>query len=191
MGEGVFVHERALCESDSVGAGTRIWAFAHVQAGASIGRGCNVGDHAFIEKGARLGDGVVVKNGVHVWDGVALDDAVFAGPGVCFTNDLHPRAAREQRGLDGWTLTRTRVGRGASLGAGAVIVCGITIGPSALIGAGAVVTRDVPAHALMVGNPARRVGWVCECARRLDAWLACICGRRYRESEQAPGLESL
>jgi acetyltransferase-like isoleucine patch superfamily enzyme len=186
MGEGlpVFVHEKGLCESADVGSGTRVWAFAHVMKGAVIGRDCNICGHSFVEAGARLGDGVVVKNGVQIWDGVRLEDQVFVGPNATFTNDLRPRAEAAD-----FELVPTRVRRGASIGANATVVCGSTIGESAFVAAGAVVTNDVAAHALMAGNPARRVGWVCVCAKRLGDDLACACGRRYRLVDEGGGLE--
>lgn len=180
----VFVHPKGLCESDRVGPRTRVWAFAHVLPGARIGADCNIGDHAFIEGGAVIGDRVTVKNAVLVWDGVTVEDEVFLGPNMVFTNDLRPRAAFK-KGPGG--LLPTTVRRGATIGANATIVCGIEIGPQAFVAAGAVVAGDVPAHALVAGNPARRVGWVCTCGERLAAGdaqdggaLACAaCGRRY------------
>lgn len=184
----VFVHPQGLCESDEVGGGTRVWAFAHVMSGARVGRYCNIGGGAFVEQGAWLGDRVTVKNQVMIFDGVRVEDDVFLGPGVIFTNDLRPRAGIRR----GWTaparpaeddvpagLARTRICAGATLGAGVIVVCGITVGHNAFVGAGAVLTRDVPAHALMLGNPARRHGWVCGCGERLDPRLRCDCGRRY------------
>jgi acetyltransferase-like isoleucine patch superfamily enzyme len=184
--EGVFVHPNGLCESDAVGAGTRVWAFAHVLPGAVVGADCNVGDHAFIEGGARLGDRVTVKNAVLVWDKVTVDDDVFLGPNVVFTNDLRPRSFGSK---DPATFLETRVLRGATVGANATIVCGVTIGDHAFVAAGAVVHRDVPAHALVAGNPARIVGWVCRCAQRLDDSLTCTCGARFEIAGQpADGL---
>jgi|TARA_B100001971_G_scaffold39977_1_gene35033 acetyltransferase-like isoleucine patch superfamily enzyme len=181
----VFVHERALCESDRVGSGTRIWAFAHVMEGAVVGADCNVCGHAFIEGGAVVGDRVVVKNAVLIWDGVTIGDDVFVGPNAVFTNDLDPRAAHKKSRNE---FLPTRVEDGASIGAQATIVCGVTIGRSAFVGAGAVVTADVPSHALVVGNPARRVGWICECGLRLEDSLICECGNRFRYDDVSGGL---
>lgn len=180
-----FVHEKGLCESDTVGEGTRIWAFAHVMAGAVVGRDCNLCDHSFVETGARIGDRVTVKNGVQVWDRVELGDEVFVGPNATFTNDLRPRVAFRTPSED---FLPTRVEKGATIGANATIVCGTTIGAGAFVAAGSVVTRDVAAFALVAGNPARRIGWVCACGERLDAALACRCGRRYRLLGEDAGL---
>jgi UDP-2-acetamido-3-amino-2,3-dideoxy-glucuronate N-acetyltransferase len=186
VSEPVFVHPRGLCESSSVGAGTRIWAFAHVMEGAVVGAGCNIGDHAFIERGARLGDRVTVKNAVLVWDQVTIGDEVFLGPNAVFTNDLVPRAAHK-KGPD--EFLPTLVEWGATIGANATIVCGTTIGAHAFVAAGAVVTRDVPPYALVAGNPARRLGWVCACGERLGPGLSCGCGRSYRRAgSEAAGL---
>jgi UDP-2-acetamido-3-amino-2,3-dideoxy-glucuronate N-acetyltransferase len=183
----VFVHERALCETDSIGARTRIWAFAHVMKGASIGSDCNVGDHAFVESGARLGNKVTVKNCVLVWDKVTVEDEVFLGPNMVFTNDMNPRAT-VKKPADSFLPTLVR--RGASIGANATIVCGITIGESAFIGAGTVVIRDVPSHAMVVGNPGRQIGWMCSCGEKLPESLTCSCGKRYRNSDE-PGKTGL
>jgi acetyltransferase-like isoleucine patch superfamily enzyme len=180
-----FVHPKGLCESDSVGAGTRVWAFAHVLPGAVIGGDCNICDHAFVEGGARLGNNVTVKNGVLVFDGVTCEDDVFLGPAMVFTNDYLPRAAIK-KGHDG--LLPTTVRRGATIGANATIVCGITIGEQAFIGAGSVVVGDVPAHSITYGNPARHHGWICECTERLDDTLACTCGRTYELIDERSGL---
>jgi UDP-2-acetamido-3-amino-2,3-dideoxy-glucuronate N-acetyltransferase len=174
----VFVHERALCESDQVGPGTRVWPFAQVMAGARIGAGCNVCGGAFVEAGAVLGDRVTVKNNVLLWDKVTVGDDVFLGPGVVFTNDLDPRAAHKKDAPD---FLATEVRRGATIGANATIVCGVVIGEQAFVGAGAVVVDDVPAHALVVGNPARRIAWACTCGERLEAAGTCPrCGRELR-----------
>jgi acetyltransferase-like isoleucine patch superfamily enzyme len=180
--ESVMVHARGLCESDEVGEGTRVWAFAHVMAGARVGRRCNIGDHAFIESGAVLGDDVTIKNGVSVWDHVTLGDLVFVGPGVTFTNEHRPRVERH-RAEGGFEAVPTRVEARATLGAASIILCGVTVGEGAFVSAGALVTRDVPAYARVVGTPARFAAWVCGCGRDLDEDLACTCGRRF---EPAP-----
>jgi UDP-2-acetamido-3-amino-2,3-dideoxy-glucuronate N-acetyltransferase len=181
----VFVHERALCESDAIGARTRVWAFAHVMKGAVVGSDCNVCDHAFIESGARLGNHVTVKNCVLIWDKVTVEDDVFLGPNMVFTNDMNPRVAFK-KSAD--TFLPTVVKRGSSIGANATIVCGVTIGENAFIGAGSVVIRDVPPHAMVVGNPARRIGWMCACGEKLPSTYACKCGRRYQASDVNAGL---
>lgn len=150
----VFVHPSGICESDDVGDGTRIWAFAHVLPGARIGTDCNINDHVFIENDVVVGDRVTVKSGVQLWDGVRLGDDVFVGPNATFTNDPFPRSKHYPE-----TFVQTHVGVGASVGANAVILPGVKIGRRAMVGAGAVVVRDVPAHAIVVGNPARIVGY--------------------------------
>ncbi len=179
---GSFTHRLALCESKHIGEGTRVWAFAHVMPRAVVGRDCNIGDGAFIESGAVLGDRVTVKNQAMIWDGVSISDDVFIGPGVIFTNDRTPRSPRmaavaaRYAEPSGWQA-KTIVERGVSLGAGAVVVAGVTIGEFALIGAGAVVTRNVPPHRIVAGNPARAIGWACVCGSRLDERLRCsACG---------------
>jgi acetyltransferase-like isoleucine patch superfamily enzyme/dTDP-4-dehydrorhamnose 3,5-epimerase-like enzyme len=150
-----FAHPNALVESPSIGAGTRIWAFAHVLPGARIGRDCNICDGVFIENDVVVGDRVTVKCGVQVWDGVVLEDDVFVGPNATFTNDPFPRSRRPPP-----TFSRTTIGKGASIGANATILPGVQVGPNAMVGAGAVVTRDVPRNAVVIGNPARITGYV-------------------------------
>jgi acetyltransferase-like isoleucine patch superfamily enzyme len=164
IGRDIFVHAQALVESKAVGAGTRIWAFAHVMEGARVGENCNIGDHAFIEAGASVGNGVTVKNGVSIWDRVTVEDHVFLGPNCVLTNDPNPRAAIRKSHDQ---LVSTLIRAHASIGANATIVCGVTVGRFAFIGAGSVVTRSVPDFALMVGNPARQTAWVCLCAQKL------------------------
>ena len=149
-----FVHENALCESNTIGVSTRIWAFTHVLAGAHIGRDCNICDHVFIENDVVIGDRVTVKSGVQLWDGVAIGNDVFIGPNVTFTNDKFPRSKQYP---DSFAVTT--IEDGASIGANATLLPGLTIGASAMIGAGAVVTRSVPPNAIVVGNPARIVGY--------------------------------
>ena len=144
-----FIHERAICESDTVGPGTRIWAFAHVMPGARIGADCNVCDHTYVEGDVIIGDRVTLKSGVFLWDGLRVEDDVFIGPQATFTNDIMPRSRQP------FELRSTTLRRGASIGAGAVILPGVTVGEGAMVGAGAVVTKDVKPHTVVVGNPAR------------------------------------
>jgi len=172
----VFVHPNALVETEDVGPGTRVWAFAHVLKGAKIGADCNLCDHTFVEGGAVLGDRVTVKNGVSIWDGVVIEDNVFLGPNAVLTNDKTPRSKAP------FHLAKTLLRRGATIGANATIICGVTVGEYAMIGAGAVVTRDVPGYTLMLGVPARPVGLVCRCGQRMEDVNkpACAaCGQRY------------
>jgi UDP-2-acetamido-3-amino-2,3-dideoxy-glucuronate N-acetyltransferase len=150
-----FVHDQGLCESTDIGEGTRIWAFAHVLPGARIGADCNICDHVFVENDVVVGDRVTVKCGVQLWDGVRLADDVFVGPNVTFTNDPFPRSRAYPA-----SFPQTVVGPGASIGGNATVLPGVTIGRQAMVGAGAVVTKDVPPNAIVVGNPARIVGYV-------------------------------
>ena len=189
----VFKHRFSLVESRAVGPGTRVWAWAHVMKGARVGSDCNIGEHCFIETGAVLGNRVTVKNGVAIWEGVTLEDDVFLGPNAVLTNDLLPRSKVYHA-----RVVPTLVMRGASVGANATILCGTRIGRWSLIGAGSVVTKDVPAHALVVGNPARVVGFVCRCAGRLRKrgrrGTCVVCRRKYRFStrtvRQDPGTDT-
>jgi UDP-2-acetamido-3-amino-2,3-dideoxy-glucuronate N-acetyltransferase len=150
-----FKHPAALVETDQVGEGTRIWAFAHLLPGAIVGGDCNICDHVFVENDVRIGHRVTIKSGVQLWDGVTLEDDVFVGPNVTFTNDPFPRSRKRPLRFE-----RTTVRRGASIGANATILPGLTIGRDAMVGAGAVVTFDVPAHAIVSGNPAQIRGYV-------------------------------
>jgi len=147
---GYFAHAHAIVESARVGPRTRIWAFAHILPGAVIGEDCNICDGVFIENDVRVGNRVTIKCGVQLWDGVTLDDDVFVGPNATFTNDPFPRSRQYPE-----KFARTLVRKGASIGANATILPGVTIGEKSMVGAGAVVTQDVPAHTTVVGNPAR------------------------------------
>lgn len=161
--EDVMVDPTAIVEPGAlVGAGSRVWHHAHVRAGAVIGERCVVGKGVFIDDGAVLGEGCKVQNNVSVYSGVRLEDSVFVGPSAVFTNDRYPRADSPD-----WELVPTRVGRGASVGANATVICGVDIGQWAVIAAGCVVTHDVQSHELVAGNPGRRLGWVCFCGRVL------------------------
>ena len=167
-----YFHPAALVETDDVGPGTRIWAFAHVMPEVHIGSNCNVGDHAFLESGASIGNNVTIKNNVCIWMGITLEDDVFVGPNTAFTNDRNPRSPRMSEAVERYTspdqwLLPTVVERGASVGANATILPGVRIGRYSMIGAGALVTADVPPFALMIGSPARRVGDLCRCGQKL------------------------
>ncbi|EPR44667.1 transferase hexapeptide repeat containing protein [Desulfovibrio sp. X2] len=175
------VHESAVVDEDVViGPGTRVWHFSHLLSGTRIGGGCTIGQNAVIGPDVRVGNGCKIQNNVSVYKGVTLEDDVFCGPSVVFTNVRVPRSRIPRM----HELSPTLVRQGATLGANCTIVCGLTIGRHAFVGAGAVVTKDVADHALMVGNPARRIGWVCACGERLDASLVCpVCGTAH---EPAP-----
>lgn len=158
-------HETAVIdEGASIGAGTKIWHFSHIMPGAVLGERCNIGQNVVVSPGVVLGANVKVQNNVSIYEGVTCDDDVFLGPSCVFTNITNPRSAVNRRGQ----YARTHVGRGASIGANATIVCGHDVGPYAFIGAGAVVTRNVPAYALVVGNPARQMGWISVYGHRLE-----------------------
>ena len=181
-----FVHESSYIDDDVViGEDTRVWYFCHVQAGASIGKRCNIGQNVFVGAGVRIGDGVKIQNNVSVYEGVELGDYVFCGPSCVFTNDLTPRAKFPK---DKSEYKKTLVGEGATIGANATVVCGHDIGEWAMVAAGAVVTKDVPDHALVAGVPAQVVGYVCHCGKQLPEDLSCChCGRGYRRADM--GLE--
>jgi acetyltransferase-like isoleucine patch superfamily enzyme len=155
MPEKPYIHPSALVESDTIGAGSRVWAFAHVMKGAVIGEGCNIGDHSFVESGVTIGNNVTIKNGVSVWEGVAIEDEVFVGPNACFTNDLRPRSKVYHSESE-----RTLIAHGASIGANATVLASLRVGQYALVGAGSVVTREVKDFELVYGNPIQHRGWV-------------------------------
>ena len=173
-----FIHPTSVVDENvTIGDGTKIWHFSHIQSGAKIGKNCSLGQNVNISNNVKMGNGCKLQNNVSLYEGVELEDYVFCGPSSVFTNDLTPRA-KYPKGHAGYK--KTLICEGASIGANATIVCGHTIGKWALIGAGAVVASDVPAHALMLGIPARRKGWVCECGNLLSDNLICPeCGRTY------------
>jgi UDP-2-acetamido-3-amino-2,3-dideoxy-glucuronate N-acetyltransferase len=180
---GYFVHPSSYVDEPcEIGAGTKIWHFCHVMKDSVIGRNCVLGQNVLVSSGVRLGENCKIQNNVSLYTGVVLEDHVFCGPSMVFTNVVNPRSEVIRKD----EYRRTLVRRGASIGANATIVCGVTLGEYCFIGAGAVVTRDVPAYALMTGNPARRRGWMCRCGIKLDAALRCAaCGAAYREADGA------
>lgn len=176
-----FRHPTALVDRGAVvGGETRVWAFVHVLPGAKVGRECNICDHAFIEGDVVIGDRVTVKCGVSLWDGMRVEDDVFIGPNACFTNDKRPRSKQYPP-----EFMKTWLREGCSLGGNSTTLPGLTIGRWAMVGAGAVVTRDVPDFGLVIGNPARLVGWVCRCGQRLPDPIKrrrrCACGLTYEQ----------
>lgn len=172
-----YVHESSYVdEGVQIGEGTKIWHFCHVQKGAVIGKNCSLGQNVNIGNNVKVGNGVRIQNNVSVYEGVELEDNVFCGPSCVFTNVTTPRAHFPVHGV----YAKTVIKEGASLGANCTIVCGHNVGKSALIAAGAVVAKDVPDYALMAGVPAKRIGWVCECGKRLVEDLMCECGRKYK-----------
>lgn len=176
-----FAHETAWIDNGvNIGNGTKIWHFSHVMSGSVIGKNCNIGQNVVIGPDAVIGNGCKVQNNVSVYKGVTLEDDVFCGPSMVFTNVFNPRA--HIRRMD--EARPTLVKKGASLGANCTVVCGTTIGRYAFVGAGAVVTRDVPDHALIYGNPARQHGWVCRCGEKLNKAFVCpACGMHYEQQK--------
>ena len=184
MEKSYYVHETACVDDGAqIGAGTKIWHFSHISAGAEIGEGCTLGQNVFVADGVKIGSHCKIQNNVSVYEGVELGDYVFCGPSMVFTNVPRPRCKYPQRGAEFYKPTP--VGEGASIGANATIVCGHKIGANAFIAAGSVVTKDVPAHAIMMGAPARQKGWACECGEKLDETLRCPkCGRKYEQTAE-------
>lgn len=186
--EKFFVHEKGMCDSPNIGEGTRVWAFAHVLKGARVGAHCNLGEHVFVENDVVIGNGCTIKNGVSLWDRVTLEDNVFVGPHAVFTNELRPRAFIK-RGPKNYLPTTLK--KGCTIGANATIVCGVVIGEYAMIGAGAVVTKDVPPHTLVVGNPARFFARICYCGEPMqkdDFCRACEKPLKLNDAESAKKL---
>ena len=178
MSENTYFAHATACVDDgvSIGDDTKIWHFSHIMKGTSLGKNCNIGQNVVIGPDAVVGNGCKIQNNVSVYKGVTLEDDVFCGPSMVFTNVFNPRA--NIRRMD--EARPTLIKKGASLGANSTIVCGVTVGSFAFVGAGAVVTRDVPAHALVYGNPAKMHGWVCECGEKLGHDLTCpACDKKY------------
>ncbi|MBI2409210.1 MAG: N-acetyltransferase [Gemmatimonadetes bacterium] len=176
-----WVHPSAFVDDGAVlGAGTKVWHFCHVMPGAVIGAGCSLGQNVVVMPGTRIGDNVKIQNNVSIYEGVELEDDVFCGPSMVFTNVINPRSAVSRK----HEYKRTLVKRGASIGANATIVCGVTLGRYCFVGAGAVVAKDVPDYALVTGVPARRTGWMCECGVKLREDIMALecptCGRQYQ-----------
>lgn len=182
-----FVHESSYVDDDVViGDGTKIWHFCHIQKGARIGERCSMGQNVNIGNNVKIGNDVRIQNNVSVYEGVEIEDNVFCGPSCVFTNVVTPRAHFSVHGV----YSKTVIKEGASLGANCTVVCGHSVGRSALIAAGAVVTKDVKDYALMAGVPARQIGWVCECGLKLDESLTCRCGRHYKlENEELKKIQ--
>ncbi len=187
-----FVHESAYVDDGAVlGADTKVWHFCHVMPGAVIGARCSLGQNVVVMPGTRIGDNVKIQNNVSIYEGVELEDDVFCGPSMVFTNVMNPRSAVSRK----HEYRRTLVQRGATIGANATVVCGVTLGRYCFIGAGAVVTKDVPDYALMTGVPARRTAWMCECGVKLKdetMQLTCPeCARQYnRRGEKVTFMEA-
>lgn len=177
-----FVHESSIVDDNvTIGENTKIWFFCHIQSGAQIGEGCSFGQNVNVSNNVKIGDGCKVQNNVSIYEGVELEDYVFCGPSMVFTNDLTPRA-KYPKGSEGYK--KTVLHTGASIGANATIVCGHEVGRWAMVAAGAVVTKNVPDHALVAGVPAKQIGWVCECGERLNGGLHCEkCGSAYKVTD--------
>lgn len=170
-----FAHSHAIVESENVGSGTRVWAFAHILPGALIGENCNINDHTFIENDVFIGNNVTVKSGVYIWDGVRISDNVFIGPNVTFTNDLRPRSKQYPS-----QFLKTVLEEYSSIGANATIIAGYTIGKYAMVGAGSLVSTNIPNNTLWYGNPAKFKSYICNCGEKLSEELSCLsCHNKY------------
>ena len=169
------IHPLSDCQNTNIPESTNIWQYCVVLPGAQIGENVNICSHCFIENDVKIGNNVTIKCGVQIWDGIELEDNVMIGSNVTFTNDMYPRSFNTE-----WRITETLVKKGASIGANATIRCGITIGEYGTVGSGSIVTKDVRPYALVVGNPAHQIGWVCRCGFKLDANGKCTeCGEQY------------
>jgi UDP-2-acetamido-3-amino-2,3-dideoxy-glucuronate N-acetyltransferase len=182
-GNSYSAHETAIIDENvSIGANTKIWHFSHVLPDTTIGKDCNIGQNVVLGPKAKIGNGCKIQNNVSIYEGITLEDEVFCGPSMVFTNVYNPRAAI--RKMDKIRITTVR--KGATIGANATIVCGVSIGQYSFVGAGAVVNKDVPAHALVVGNPAKMAGWVCVCGETLPDSLECtVCGKKFTKTDTA------
>ncbi len=187
MGKKYFVHKTAVVDPGAkIGAGTKIWHFSHVAATARIGKDCKLGQNVYVAPGVIIGDNVKVQNNVSLYEGVVLEDNVFCGPSCVFTNIINPRCLYPRNNKDFYRKTHVR--NGASIGANATVVCGITIGEHAFVGAGAVVTKDVPEHGLVYGTPAELKGWMCVCGEKLkfknDKAICLVCYKEFKRNEK-------
>lgn len=185
-----FLHESSFIDENvKIGDGTKVWHFSHIQSGSTIGENCSIGQNVNVGNNVKIGNGVKIQNNVSVYEGVELEDFVFCGPSMVFTNVMNPRSEFPQKGSEFYH--RTLVKKSASIGANATIICGHTIGKYAFVAAGSVVTKDVPNYGLVVGVPARRIAWVCECGDKLefsDSETVCKkCGKKYRKNENDIG----
>ncbi|MBX3260121.1 MAG: N-acetyltransferase [Labilithrix sp.] len=184
-----------VSDKAELGDGTQVWLFCQIRENVRIGKGCVLGKGIYVDSDVTIGDNVKIQNNASVYSGVTIEDGVFVGPHVCFTNDKIPRAVNPDmslKGADDWAITPTLVKAGAALGANSTIVCGVTIGRWAMVASGSVVTKDVPDHALVMGNPARVRAWVCSCGKRVrldegERRGACACGRTLIKEPSADG----